>query len=68
MGLTEWVEVRTSRSTTVGVVTKLVNVETSLSIGIVTGDLPGDLGWFFFFGLSEVNDTRNTGFTSENSD
>lgn len=68
VGLTERVEVRTGGSTAVGVVTELVNVESSLSVGVVTGNLPGDFGWFFFLGLREVNDARNTGFTSKNSD
>jgi len=63
VGLGEWVEVRTSRSTTVGVVTEGVDVETSQGVWVVTGDLPGDGGWSRLGLLLEVNDTRD-GFVS----
>lgn len=61
--VTKWVEVRTSGSTTVGVVTKSVNVETSQGIWIVTSDLPGDGGWVRLGGLLEMDDSGN-GFVS----
>ena len=60
VSLSKWVEVRTSRGTTVGVVTEGVDVETSQSIWIVTGDFPGDGGWITFSFLFEVNDTRDS--------
>jgi hypothetical protein len=40
MGLAEGVEVGTSRGAAVGVVTELVDVEATLSVGIVAGDVP----------------------------
>ena len=67
MGLAKWIEVGTSRGTTVGVVTKLMDVETTLSVWRVTGNLVRNCGWGRFRFLGEVNDTRNTGITSENS-
>lgn len=66
--LTEWVEVRTSRSTSVGVVTKSVDVETSQSGGIVTGDFPRDGGWVRLGDLLEVDDSRNGFISSEDGD
>ena len=33
-----------SRGAAVGVVTELVNVESTLSVGVVAGDVPSDLG------------------------
>lgn len=65
--LTGRVEVRTSGSTTVGVVTKGVDVETSQSVSAVTGDLPGDGGWLRFGSLDESNDTVDVLVTSKNS-
>jgi len=41
--LVEGVKVWAGRGTPVGIVSKGVNVESPLSIGIVTGDLPGDV-------------------------
>lgn len=35
---------RTGRSATIGVVTELVNVETTLGIGVVASDVPADGG------------------------
>lgn len=55
----KWVEMRASRSTTVGVVTKSVDVETSQGIWIVTSDLPGDGGWVRLGSLLELNDSGN---------
>ncbi|KAH3665960.1 hypothetical protein OGAPHI_004149 [Ogataea philodendri] len=66
--LAEWVEVRTSRSTSIGVVTKLVNVESSQSIWIVTGNFPGNSGWIGFGRLFESNNSLNSRITSHDSD
>lgn len=57
VSLLEGVEVRTSRGAPVGVVTKLVDVETSQGIGVVTGDFPRDLGGFRFLILFKVDYT-----------
>lgn len=60
------VEVRTGRSATVGVVTELVDVEASLSVGVhvldLTGDSDGTAGRF----LGEGDDTLNGRVTLEN--
>lgn len=66
--LTEWVEVRTSRSASVGVVTKSMDVETSQGGGIVTGDFPRDGGWVRLGDLLEVDDSRNGFISSEDGD
>lgn len=68
VGLREWVEVRTSRSAAVGVVTKGVDVETSKSVWAVTRDLPGDRGGLVLGGLLKVNNTRDVLVSSQNSD
>lgn len=57
--LAEWVEVRTSRSTTVGVVTKSVDVETSQSVWLIASDVPRDGGWGRFGFLLESDDTTD---------
>lgn len=67
VGLSEWVEVRTGRGATVGVVTKLVDVEPTLGIGIVTSDLVGDGGWLILRNLFETNNTGHTGVTTQDS-
>ncbi|KAH3683167.1 hypothetical protein WICPIJ_005864 [Wickerhamomyces pijperi] len=64
VGLTEWVEVRTSRGTTVSVVTEFMNVETTFSVSIVTGDFVRNGGWFVFRDLFKGNSTGNTGITT----
>jgi len=38
--LVVWVKVRTGRSATIGVVTKCVHMHSTLSVGIVAGDVP----------------------------
>jgi hypothetical protein len=62
------VEVRTSGSATVGVVTELVDVEASLSVGVhvldFTRDGNGTAGGF----LGEGDDTLDGGVSLENSD
>ena len=67
VSLAKWVEVRTSRSATVGVVTKGVDVETSQGIGRVTGDVPADSGWSGLGLLLESNRTGNGLVSSKNS-
>lgn len=67
VGLAEWVEVWTGRGTTVGVVTKLVNVETTLSVRVVTSDFVGNSGWLVLGSLLEVNGTGDTGITTQDS-
>ena len=59
--------VGTSRGAAVGVVTKLVNVESTLSIGVVAGNVPGDGGGRALLGLFEGNRTGNLRVTAEDS-
>lgn len=66
VGLTEWVEVRTSRSATVGVVTEGVDVETSQSVWLIAGDFPRNGGWGRFSGLLESDNTTNRLVSSKN--
>lgn len=64
VGLGEWVEMRTSRSTTIGVVTEFMDVETSFSVSIVTSDVVGDCCGFVFRSLFKSDGTRDTGVTT----
>jgi len=61
------VEVRTSGGATVGVVTELVNVETTLSVGVVTSDVPGDGGGGTLIRLLEGNSAGDLRVTTNNS-
>lgn len=63
-----WVEMRTSRDATVGVVSKLVNVETTLGVWIVAGDVPGDDGVGVLGGLLESDGALDVGVTTKNCD
>jgi hypothetical protein len=56
-----------SGGATVGVVTELVNVETTLSIGIVAGDVPGDGGRGALVSLLEGDGAGDLSVTTENS-
>lgn len=56
---------RTGAGATVGVVTKLVNVHASLSIGVVAGNVPGDGGWAGFGGLLKGHCASDLGVSSE---
>lgn len=58
---------RTSRGTTVGVVTELVNVHTSEGIGVVARDVPRNRGWVGFVLLLEVDNSANLRVSSDNS-
>ena len=60
--------VRTSRGAAVGVVTELVNVESTLGVGVVARDVPGDGGGSALGGLVESDGTGDLGVTPENSD
>lgn len=57
----------TSGSAAVGVVTELVDVETTLSVGVVAGDVPGDGGSGALVGLLEGNSTGDLGITTDDS-
>lgn len=67
MGLAEWVEVRTSGSATVGVVTKLVDVHASQGVGVIAGNVPRDGGGVVFVFLLEVDNSENLRVSSDNS-
>ena len=51
----------------VGVVTELVDVHSSLGIGIVASDVEGDGGWARLGGLFEGDGTLDVGVTSQDS-
>jgi hypothetical protein len=60
--------VRAGRGATVGVVTELVDVETTLSVGVVTGDVPRDGGCGTLVGLLEGDSAGDLGIPTEDSD
>lgn len=51
----------------VGVVTELVNVESTLSVGVVAGDVPGDGGGGTLVSLLEGDGAGDLSVTTENS-
>lgn len=57
----------TSGSAAVGVVTELVDVETTLSVGVVAGDVPGDGGRGALVGLLEGDGAGDLRVTAEDS-
>ena len=54
-----------SRGAAVGVVTELVDVHAALSVGIVSGDVPGDGGLGVLVGLPKGNGAGDLGITAE---
>lgn len=60
------VEVRPGRSASVGVITKRVDVEAALRVGIVAGQVPADGGGCRLRLLLEDNGPANLGVTTEN--
>jgi hypothetical protein len=67
VGLSEGVEVRAGGGTAVGVVTELVDVHSTLGVGIGVLDLVFDDGGGVLSLLSELDDTRDTGITADDS-
>lgn len=61
------VEVRAGRSAAIGVVTKGMDVETTLGVGVVAADVPGDGGGIRLGRLLEDDGAANLGVTSKNS-
>jgi hypothetical protein len=59
--------VRTSGCATVGVVTELVDVDATLSVGVVASDIPCDGGWGGLGGLLEGNSSGDLRVTSDGS-
>lgn len=57
--------VRTSRCAAVGVVTELMDVHATLSVGIVASDIPGDSGGGGLGLLLEGNGSGDLGVTSD---
>lgn len=56
---------RSSRSATIGIITKLMNVHSTLRIRIVTGDVPGDGSWGGLGILLEGDGSADLGVSSE---
>ena len=67
VGLAVGVEVRAGRSAAVGVVTEGVDVESSLGVGVVTGDVPGDGSGSRLRLLLEDDGTGDLGVTAKNA-
>lgn len=67
VGLAVRVEVRTSGGAAVSVVTKGVNVEATLGVGVVALDVPRDSGGLGLGGLLEGDSASDLGVTTENS-
>lgn len=59
--------VRASGGAAVGVVTELVDVEGTLSVGVVAGDVPGDGGGGALASLLEGNSAGDLSVTTEDS-
>ena len=59
--------VGTSGGAAVGVVTELVNVEATLSVGVVASDVPGDAGRGVLVSLLEGDGASNLGVSADNS-
>lgn len=55
------------RGATVGVVTELVDVEGTLSVGVVAGDVPGDGGGAVLGSLLEGDGTSDLRVSAEDS-
>jgi hypothetical protein len=55
------------RGAAVGVVTELVDVEATLGVGVVTGDVPGDGGRGALVGLLEGDGAGDLGVSADNS-
>ena len=60
--------VRTGAGAAVGVVTESVDVHATLSVGVIAGDVPGDLGLGGLGGLLEGDGALDVGVTTDNSD
>ena len=58
---------RASTGAAVGVVTKLMDMETSFGIGIMSGDIPANSGGGVFIGLLESHMARDFGVSTEDS-
>ena len=68
VGLAVGVEVRAGRGAAVGVVTKGVDVEAALSVGVVAGNVPGDGGGSRLGLLLEGDGAGDLGVTTEDRD
>ena len=66
MALLEWVEVWACGSAAVGVVTELVNVHSTLGIGVVAPNIEGDKGGGGLGLLGESHGTGDIRVTTEN--
>jgi len=62
------VEVRTGGGASIASITKLVDVEASLSVGVVSSDFARDFDGRVLVCLLELDNSRNLGVTSENGD
>lgn len=68
LGATAALTVRAGGGAAVGVVTELVDMETTLGVGVVAGDVPGDGGEGVGIGLLEGDSAGDLGVTTDDSD
>lgn len=59
---------RSSARAAVGVVTVRVNVHATLSVGVIAGDVPCDLGAGVLVGLLEGDGSLDVGVSTEDGD
>jgi hypothetical protein len=68
MLLAKRIEMRSSRGTTVGIVTELMDVHATLGVGVVACDVVGDGCRGGFGGLLEGDGSLDVGVTAEDCD
>jgi hypothetical protein len=68
MFLVRWVEVRASGRAPIGVVAKGVDVHSTLSVGVVAGDVVGDGRWAALRVLLEGDGALDLGVSTEDCD
>lgn len=59
---------RASAGAAIGVVAKGVNVHATLGVGVIAGDIVGDVGWAALRVLLEGHGALDIGVTTENCD
>jgi hypothetical protein len=60
--------VRAGRGAAVGVVTELVDVDTTLGVGVVAGEVPRDGGGGVLVGLLKGDSALDVGVSTDDSD
>jgi len=68
MGLAEGIKMRTRRSTSVGVVTELVDVHATQGVRVIASDIVGDSGGRVFALLLESDGSSDVRVSADDSD